>query len=119
MNWEDAGWLLAGVARRLKAEWQIDEPLRDTLPSEELEKLIDEWCKRLAQNLDARLDPPEIVKPWILVRLRYAAKICLSPGPPGGRPQVELIEPSIRTFLIQAWHQNGRADAARWMKLDE
>ncbi len=119
MTWEDLGWTLATAARRLNAEWKMEWPQADTLPSEALEQVVDEQCAILCRDLQTKLAPPDLAKPWILVRLRYAAKICLAPVPQSGKEPPELDEKTLRQLLILVWRSLGRADWARGLKLDK
>jgi hypothetical protein len=121
MTWNEIGWRFAAVARRLKAEWKCDLPAHDTLPNEVTEQVVSAWCAVLARNLDAMAEePPEIVKPWLIVRLHYAAKISLALGAQRDKnPPEKLDANTVRAFLNREWLGAGRDQWVRGLKLDD
>ena len=106
------------VAQALRAEWRIELPPFDALPSETLEVLIDAWCVKLAANLNSPLNPPDEVKPWILARLVSMSASAAALARTGDIQAPEFNPQSVRQFLIGEWHGCLRDRWPLSMKLD-
>ena len=107
------------VARTLKLEWQCELPPFDSLPSPALEAIVDEWCDRLAADMTSPLNPPEIVKPWILARLISNAGNASNLAKSGDTDAPGLTPSTARWFLIDEWHGCLRDRWTGLMPLDD
>jgi len=103
-TWAEVASVLEQAARALKLEWGCDLPRPDTLPSPALGASVDEWCERLAKQLGEPLDPPALVRPWILARLIAAASVAGVLQEQGDTDCAGLSPSIARHFLIDEWH---------------
>ena len=105
LTWEKVAHFFRLIYELRKSEWNCVAPAHDTLPSAALESVVDEWCARMARDVERPLDAPAIVRPWILARLVSAsadagihAEVADQPCPPAMTPQV------VEQYLIAEWH---------------
>lgn len=118
-DWAKIGEVMNSLAKIFYAEWKVTLPSHDTLPSEELDRAVSTWCLLLARNLREPIDPPEIVRPWIVVRLLCAGSLATGLARNGDTDAPELDEKTLRQLLIGEWHGALRDRWALLLELGE
>ena len=103
-SWMEISELLKFIAQIRRAEWGCELPPFDSLPSESLELIIDDWCSKLAANLNAPLTPPPEVKPWMLARLLSMSASAATLAQSGDVEAPQLSPQTVRQFLIGEWN---------------
>src|SRR5436190_24024144 len=105
MTWEKYAELFGVLAKAFHDEWKCDLPGFDTLPSGELDKAVSAWCYVIAKDLrPVPPDVPDVVRPWVVVRMICAQAICRSLAKRGDTEIPQLAERILREFLISEWH---------------
>jgi hypothetical protein len=106
-RWTMIGRVMVLEAQALKARWGCEMPPQDALPNQALERQVDHWCRRLADNLTEPIDPPVPVRPWVLARL-MCASASLSGRDRAGIPFHGLSKDGICDLLTTEWHAESR-----------
>jgi hypothetical protein len=105
MTWQKYAELFRVLGNLYRAEWKCDVPPFDTLPSEELDRAVSEWCFLLAKDLRGMPEtPPAIVRPWFVVRLICAEALARSLAEKGDKDVPPLCNKTLRRILISEWH---------------
>jgi hypothetical protein len=104
-SWRITSATLLETAATLGKAWQQGLPPLDCLPSAAQEALCDEWCRELAVNLHAPLQPPINIQPWVLVRLVAMAEKAAELHRSGMTGAPPLTESTLRIYLIDEWHR--------------
>ncbi len=119
MTWRQYDEVFGLLAQTFRAEWKCDLPPFDTLPSEELDGVVSAWCAVLAKNLhEWREQPPEIVRPWLLVRVLSVQALARALAAKGDKDVPPLVERTLRQLLISEWHGSLRDRWPLLMQLD-
>jgi hypothetical protein len=103
-TWNQIADLLEKIYRVLQADWKIQPPPFDTLPSEVLDVAVSAWCLQLTRDPSAPLPAPPEVKPWILARLISMSAQARLHAETGDIPAPKLTPKIMQQFLIGEWH---------------
>ena len=103
-TWQQISELLFLTAQALRMEWRVEFPEPGTLPAPALDAIVDEWCERLALNMAEPLSPPDLVRPWIVVRLVAMSSSAALLAKQGDTTALEPSPNTFRWLLIDEWH---------------
>lgn len=103
-TWNEIVELLSLMARVRHDEWRCGFPPFDSLPSEELEQVVDEWCLDLAGDLMGDLNPPKEVAQWILARIVSMLACAQEMSRTQSAPVPKLDVDTMVQFLVGEWH---------------
>lgn len=102
--WNRIAEVLHQMTSVLAADWSVNPPPYDTLPSEALDVAVSAWCYQLAKDPSAPLDAPSEVQPWVLARLMSAYACAKSNADAGDTPAPPINPNTMRQLLITEWH---------------
>ena len=107
----DAPWaevlnMIDALIAVFAARWGLALPARGSRLSPTEEAACDEWCRQIAAAPHAELNPPEDLRPWILMRLHCAREIARIAAGPNAAPPGEVGE-RLRWLLLDKWHSHG------------
>ena len=103
-TWNQIADLLENIYRALRADWKIQPPPFDTLPSEVLDVAVSAWCMELSKDPSEPLAAPPEVQPWILARLVSMSAEARRLADTGDTRAPELTPKIMQELLISEWH---------------
>jgi hypothetical protein len=118
-TWNQIADLLQNIYRALQADWNIQPPPFDTLPSEVLDVAVSAWCMVLSKDPSQPLAAPPEVQPWVLARLASMAVQARINAETGGIPAPKLSPETMQQLLISEWHGALRDRWNLMMSLDD
>lgn len=107
-SWKQIEQRLADFQAALQKGWGLTLP-PPTLPTEQMDRDVDHWCRVLANFPGALVDAPEPVRPWIHARLLLAAALAASLARSGRTDAPPLESNTLEHLLIGEWHGALRA----------
>lgn len=108
MRWMRYAELCAELGGLLGRMWSASMPAPgdETTPVSDAE--CDDWCRRLAADVENCPAPPDHVQPWILARLAAAAATSHRLADTGARESSLSTRETLQYLLVDAWHLTGR-----------
>ena len=104
--WVEVLNLIDALIALFAARWGMTLPSRGSRLSPSDEAACDEWCRQLASAPQGELNPPEELRPWILMRLQCAREIARIAAAPNTAPP-GTVEERLRWLLLDKWHSHG------------
>ncbi len=107
-SWRITATTLLRTVDRLCEAWNHRLPVRNSLPTAEEDLMCDEWCWKLAEDLNGAIEPPKEIQRWVLARLLAMAEKATELHKAGMSGAPALTELTLRMFLITEWHKRLR-----------